>query len=65
MTVSDIVSMLDRKFYQDPIQCPKEGTEVRSQTGRVFTEHGNLTVHGSGAYIVCGRCGYNQPVGRP
>ena len=61
MTGSDLVFLLDRKYYgAGAVPCPNEGVQVK-QANRVFTEHGNMGVHGSGAYLVCGRCGQTAP----
>lgn len=66
MDLTDIVSLLDRKYSDvDAIPCANEGLEVKMQCGQKRTEHGILGVHKSGAYLVCGVCGYNQPVARP
>lgn len=65
MTLSDIVSMLDKKYHTSPVPCPNEGVEVKMRSNVVSDVHGNLTVHGTGNYLVCGRCGYNVAVGRP
>lgn len=55
----EFVSLLDQKYSgENAVPCPNEGEAVTSQNGQKYTEHGNLTVHGSGAYLVCGRCGY-------
>lgn len=66
MQVSDIVSMFDKKYTgSESIQCPNEGKPVKSPSGRVSDIHGNLVAHASGAYLICGNCGYQHFTARP
>lgn len=62
----EFVHDLDTKYTKEPVPCPNEDRAVtlkQSQTTRSL--HGNLVVHGSGAFLVCGLCGYQQPIARP
>lgn len=61
---ADMIHVLDMKYFKEPVPCPNEGQPIPSQNGKKYSEHGNMQVHGSGAFIVCGRCGYQEPVGR-
>lgn len=62
----DFVGDLDRKYSQEPVPCPNEGTRVTLKQSQITSEHhGNMAVHGSGAYLVCGLCGTQTPIGRP
>lgn len=62
MTHSDLIHLMDMKYSGDgAVQCPHEGTPVKSGNGKVYSTHGALGVHSSAAQLVCGRCGYNQP----
>ena len=67
MTVSDIVNLLDKKYSgPDKVLCPNQGKSFTfKSSGKSTEDHGHLAVHGSGSYLICGVCGYNQPVGRP
>lgn len=49
---SELVIKLDRAIVADPDaeRCPNN------------EDHGKLWPHGSGAALVCGKCGYNQAV---
>lgn len=62
MTHADMIHLLDQKYSgEGAIQCPNEGVSVKLQNGLVRSNHGALGVHNSGAYLVCGLCGHNQP----
>lgn len=64
MTHSDMVSMLEKKYGAEPVQCPNEGKPVTlNLSKRTVSDHGNLAVHSSGAFLVCGVCGFQLPVG--
>lgn len=63
MEQSDIILLLDKKFSVNPVTCPNEGVPTKIG-GNITSVHGNLTVHKSGAFLVCGPCGHNEPVGR-
>lgn len=66
MEMSDIINLLDKKFSgANAVPCPNEGKPVKSQNGNAYKEHGGLGVHKSGSMLICGRCGYNEPIGRP
>ena len=58
------VNLLDRKYANEPVPCPNEGRQVKMGCGVVRDNHGNMAVHNSGAYLVCGLCGANQPIAR-
>jgi hypothetical protein len=65
MTHADLVSDLDKKYRNEPVECPNEGRPAILQQSKVTrTEHGSLQVHKSATFIVCGVCGYQQPIGR-
>lgn len=61
MNISDIVSMLDKKYHADPVACANEGKLAKMQCGYQTDRHGKLGVHGSSAYLVCGVCGFSTP----
>lgn len=65
MTHADIVYTLDMKYAREPVQCPNDGTPSKSGNGQSYTEHGNLNVHSSGSYLICGRCEYKYMIGKP
>lgn len=66
MDLTDIVLQFDQKFSGDgAVACPNEGKPIKHGNARVYTEHGTLSVHKSGAFLVCGRCNYQQPVSQP
>lgn len=66
MTNADIVHDLDMKYSgADSVPCPNEGKLAKLAQSNVESRtHGAMTVHGSGAYLVCGLCGANQPTAR-
>lgn len=74
MTHAEMISVLDKKYSRsryeskdlpsDAVVCPNEGKSVKSQNGKLYSDHGDLVVHASGAFLVCGRCNYQHPVGR-
>ncbi len=66
MDHADIISMLDKKYNStDRVLCPNQGKSVTSKaTGKATEDHGHLAVHGSGSALVCGICGYQQPIAR-
>lgn len=57
----DLVNLMDKKYSgKNAVPCPREGQE--GKVGTLTTSyHGNLAVHGSGAYLVCGVCGASVP----
>ena len=65
MDLADIYALLDRKYRDNPVPCPNEGKPARFPSGRVSDIHGNLHVHGSTHYLVCGTCGHQEPIARP
>lgn len=62
----EFVNLLDKKYSgKGAVNCPNEGKIVKlPQSGIAHQFHGKMAVHGSGAYLVCGVCGAQQPVGR-
>lgn len=68
MTPADIIHMLDLKYSKgspDAVLCPNEGQKAMlPQSKQVRDEHGYMTVHSSGQYIVCGICDAKQPIAR-
>lgn len=66
MTNADIVHDLDKKYSgENAVACPNEGIMATlPQSGVKSEQHGNMTVHGSGAFLVCGMCGAKQPTAR-
>lgn len=66
MNQADIVHLLDKKYAEEPVMCPNQGRSVTfKSSGKVTEDHGHLAVHGTGTMLVCGVCGFNQPVARP
>lgn len=66
MTNADIIHILDKKYSgEGAVPCPNEGQKVKDNANRIRTDHGSMGVHVSGAFLVCGVCGANQPVARP
>lgn len=62
----DFVNELDRKYTKEPIACINEGKPAILKQSQITSSlHGNLVVHGSGAFLICGLCGYQQPIARP
>jgi hypothetical protein len=65
MTHADLIHALDQKYSKgstDAVQCPNEGLGAKSVIGTKYV-HGTLGVHGSGQFLVCGTCNYQQPIG--
>jgi hypothetical protein len=60
------VHIMDQKYSgANAVKCPNEGKRVKlPQSGAEFTEHGDMQVHGSGAFLVCGVCDNKLPIGR-
>lgn len=59
------VSILDRKYAAEPVPCPNEGSQTKlPQSNHVSSVHGNMQVHGSGSYLVCGLCDMKIAIGR-
>lgn len=65
MNHADIIHSLDVKYgwkSPDAVTCPNDGNAVKlPQSGVSHREHGNMVVHQSGAYLVCGVCGAKHP----
>jgi len=62
--MSDIILALDKKYSgANAVPCPNEGKALKVGN-KSFSEHGNMGVHSSGAFLICGRCGAQEPTSR-
>jgi hypothetical protein len=63
--MEDIIKLDQRFAGKGAVKCPHDGKPAKLQLSeKTVSDHGHLAVHGSGAFLICGICGYQQPVGR-
>lgn len=61
--MSELVYELDKKYNQYPMPCPNEGKLTKVTPNYSTDVHGNMGVHASGHYLVCGICNTKLPIG--